>query len=87
MQANYDQLKNEKNLKRLNTLGFIEGEIYFSTYKNESSNIVFPYIVKKNEFFVLNDYRVDYSDSRTFGPLKKNEIKGKVIASIQIRGF
>ena len=42
---NYDQLKNEKNLKRLNTLGFIEGEIYFRPtfkYWNNTSN--FQYI-------------------------------------------
>lgn len=38
---NYDQLKNEKNLKRLNLLGFIEGEIYFKPtfkYWNKTSN-------------------------------------------------
>ena len=42
---NYDQLKNEKNLKRLDMLGFIEGEIYFKPtfkYWNNTSN--FQYI-------------------------------------------
>ena len=42
---NYDQLKNEKNLKRLNILGFKEGEIYFKPtfkYWNNTSN--FQYI-------------------------------------------
>ena len=42
---NYDQLKNERNLKRLNTLGFLEGEIYFRPtfkYWNNTSN--FQYI-------------------------------------------
>ena len=42
---NYDQLKNEKNLKRLNLLGFKEGEIYFKPtfkYWNNTSN--FQYI-------------------------------------------
>ena len=42
---NYDQLKNEKNLKRLNLLGFNEGEIYFKPtfkYWNNTSN--FQYI-------------------------------------------
>ena len=42
---NYDQLKNEKNLKRLNLLGFIEGEIFFKPtfkYWNHTSN--FQYI-------------------------------------------
>lgn len=41
----YDQLKNEKNLKRLNLLGFNEGEIYFKPtfkYWNNTSN--FQYI-------------------------------------------
>lgn len=41
----YDQLRNEQNLKRLNLLGFKEGEIYFKPtfkYWNNSSN--FQYI-------------------------------------------
>jgi hypothetical protein len=41
----YDQLKNEINLKRINLLGFIEGEIYFRPtfkYWNNTSN--FQYI-------------------------------------------
>ena len=46
---NYDQLKNEKNLKRLNLLGFKEGEIYFKPtfkYWNNTSN--FQYIDTHN---------------------------------------
>ena len=45
MFLNYDQLKNEINLKRLNLLGFTEGEIYFRPtfkYWNNTSN--FQYI-------------------------------------------
>ena len=45
MFLNYDQLRNEINLKRLNLLGFIEGEIYFRPtfkYWNNTSN--FQYI-------------------------------------------
>ena len=45
----YDQLKNEINLKRINLLGFIEGEIYFRPtfkYWNNTSN--FQYIDTHN---------------------------------------
>ena len=64
-----------------------EGDIYFSTYKVDTSNINYPLKIGNNEFFVLNDYRTDNNDSRRFGLIHKKNIQGKVIGSIQIRGF
>jgi len=64
-----------------------EGDIYFSTYKDDNSKIKYPLKVNKDEYFVLNDYRLDKNDSRKFGSINKNKIKGKVILSIQVRGF
>ena len=64
-----------------------EGDVYFSTYKVDTSLVEYPIKINKNEYFVLNDYRKDNNDSRSFGVINNNSIKGKVIGSIQIRGF
>ena len=36
--------------------------------------------LKENEVFVLGDMRKGAKDSRYFGPVEKEEIKGKVFA-------
>ena len=64
-----------------------EGNVYFSTYKDNTSKINYPIEIGKDEYFVLNDYRIDSNDSRRNGLIKKENIQGKVIGSIQIRGF
>ena len=64
-----------------------EGDVFFSTYKNETSNINYPLKIGKDEYFVLNDYRKEVSDSREFGLVKKAQIEGKIIGNIQIRDF
>lgn len=62
-------------------------EIYFSTILNNQNILKYPYKLKDDEFFVLNDYRKDTNDSRHFGIISKNNIVGTLITSIQIRGF
>ena len=64
-----------------------ENEIFFNTNIDDDSIIKYPYIVKENEYFIMNDYRIDSNDSRLFGPISKNKIDGLLIASIQIRDF
>ena len=64
-----------------------EGNVYFNTYKGNDSKINYPIEINKDEYFVLNDYRLDKNDSRLFGSIKKKNIVGKVIGNIQIRGF
>ncbi len=64
-----------------------ENEIYFNTNIDSKTNIKYPYIVKENEYFIMNDYRLELNDSRLFGSISKNKIDGLIIASIQIRDF
>ena len=47
--------------------------------------IKYPYEVKEDEYFVVGDYRVEANDSRTFGSIKKSDIKGVVIGKLKIR--
>ena len=62
-----------------------ENTAFFPTKINEESSIHFPYIVNANEFFVMNDYRLNTEDSRTLGAIPASAIKGKIFARIQIR--
>ncbi len=81
-----DKIEIQNNIVLVNGIKE-EGDVFFSTYKNDTSKIKYPYEIRKDEYFVLNDYRVDNDDSRSFGTIKEKDIKGKVIGSIQIRGF
>ena len=43
--------------------------------------------VKDGQVFILNDYREDTNDSRTFGTIDINDTKGPIIFSFRRRGF
>ena len=64
-----------------------EFQAFYKTEKEETSSIVFPYRVEKGQYFVLNDYRLQKQDSRIFGVVLSNEIKGKVYGRLQIRNI
>lgn len=38
-------------------------------------------LLSENEFFLLGDNRLECSDSRLWGPIKKSELKGKVLCT------
>lgn len=46
-----------------------------------------PYTVEEGRAFVLNDYREDTDDSRSFGAVSLNDIEGPLIFSMRRRGF
>ena len=53
----------------------------------EGSAVSYPYTVPENCVFVLNDYRSDLSDSRTFGGIPLEELQGAVVFTMRMRGI
>lgn len=64
----------------------IESNIYYTTPQYESE-VTYPLELKDDEYFVLCDYREGGKDSRYFGPVRKAEIKGKVITVLRRLGL
>ena len=62
-------------------------DIYYPTYKAENSAVSFPYTVEEGKAFILNDYREDTLDSRSFGTVDLSDIDGPLILSLRRRGF
>lgn len=56
-------------------------ELPYETYGSGS------YVLKDDEYFVLNDYRSNDKDSRTYGVMKKDDMKGKLLFLLRRRGF
>lgn len=61
------------------------GEILYPTYPKEG--ITYPYRVTAGCIFVLGDYRTEAEDSRDFGPIPMENVKGKVITVLRRRGL
>ena len=59
--------------------------IYYETLPGEG--ITYPYTVPENSYFILNDFRDDTQDSRTYGAIPKSEIEGTVCLELRRRGF
>ncbi len=64
-----------------------EKESFYSTVKAINSEVKYPYTVKSDEVFLINDYRLVTSDSREFGAININNINGTVMVKLQIRNF
>ena len=64
----------------------ITEEIFYSTDMMET-NLELPVQLEKGEFIVLNDYREDRNDSRTYGVVTEDSLKGKIIFIFRRRGF
>lgn len=63
-----------------------ENEIYTETLPYVEG-ISFPVTLKEDEYFVLGDNRSHAKDSRIYGAVKKEEIKGALITLLRRRGF
>ena len=75
---------NDGNLA-VNGYSTFENAVYPTTVEGISINL--PYTVPEGTYFVLNDYRDDITDSRTYGGILKSDTKGKVVLLLRIRGF
>ena len=62
-------------------------EVFYPTYRDEASDISYPYTVGDDEVFILNDFRTDTLDSRSFGAVSVNKLKGPILLMIRRRGF
>lgn len=56
-------------------------ELPYETYGTGS------YMLGDNEYFVLNDYRSNDKDSRTYGVVWKDAMKGKLLFLLRRRSF
>jgi signal peptidase I len=75
---------NEGNIT-VNGYGVYDKAVYATPA--EGSAITYPYTVQPDTVFVLNDYREDITDSRTYGSIALSDIKGKVIMVMRLRGI
>lgn len=59
--------------------------VFYETTIPDDSLISFPYKVGNDELFLAGDNRLEAVDSRTFGCVKTNEVKGVVISLLRTR--
>lgn len=69
----------------VNDYGISENAVYPTS--PEGSAISYPYQVPDNCVFVMNDYRSDVSDSRTYGGIPLDDIEGAVVFTMRMRGI
>lgn len=62
-------------------------EVPYKTYMSEKHSISYPVTLEEDEYFILNDFRSDTADSREYGPVKKENVKGKLLYLLRRRGF
>ena len=62
-------------------------EVFYATYQAEDSPISFPYTVEEGKVFILNDFRSDTNDSRTFGAVDRKDLMGPLLFTARRRNF
>lgn len=62
-------------------------EVFYLTYPADGSGIEYPYTVPQGKVFILNDFREDTDDSRSFGAVDVGELKGPLLLTLRRRGF
>lgn len=69
----------------VNGYGIVEDTVYPTTA--EGAAVSFPYVVPDGTVFVLNDFRSDVNDSRTFGAIPLPDCEGEVVIILRRRGI
>lgn len=62
-------------------------EVFYATVPAQNSKITYPYKVEKGKAFILNDFRTDTDDSRSFGAVDLKQIKGALLLTMRHRDF
>ena len=62
-------------------------EVFYPTYPAGGSEIQYPYTVPQGKVFILNDFREDTNDSRSFGAVDMGDLKGNLLLTMRRRGF
>lgn len=61
-------------------------EVVYPTTAN-GAKIELPYMVESGQYFLLNDYREDATDSRVYGAFDESEFDGAVVLVLRRRGI
>lgn len=64
-----------------------DGQVFYLTQPLEGSSIRYPYQLEEGGYFLLDDFRTQGSDSRSFGQVTDREILGKVVYVLRRRGI
>lgn len=72
----------KKNELKINGSIVNENQIFYKT-PAYLDGIEYPVTLKKDQYFVLCDFREGSKDSRYFGAIRKKEIKGRVITVLR----
>lgn len=62
-------------------------EIFYTTVKNDDADIEYPYTIPSGSVYVLNDFRSEMTDSRTYEAVPLSDVEGVVVFVIRRRGF
>ena len=69
----------------VNGYGILEDTVYATSAEGAAVN--FPYVVAEDSVFILNDFRSDVNDSRTFGAIPLSDCEGEVVIILRRRGI
>ena len=62
-------------------------EVFYPTAKNGDRIGELPLTVPDGSYYLLNDYRSDTHDSRAYGAIEKDKLKGTAFWLFRRRGF
>lgn len=62
-------------------------EVFYPTCPAPGDPIQYPYKVEAGKVFILNDFRTDTLDSRSFGAVDLKDVKGSALMTLRRRGF
>ncbi len=67
--------------------GEIPTEDIFYETTADGAMVAFPHTVSEDAYFILNDYRLNVYDSRTYGDISKQQLRGSSELLLRRRGY